>query len=105
MDERHMIAPFLHDLPAWSIALILLAHVGAGLAMGVLYFHGVWWNVGLLTGRRRPIFGIVVALWRFGILGVLLWLVSNEGAAPLLATAAGIVAARAVVVRRLGTAP
>ena len=97
-----MIAPSLHDLPAWSIAAILLAHAAGGLLVGALYFHAVWWNVGLLTRRRIPIIGIVAAIGRFLFLAALLWLVATLGAAPLLATTAGIVAGRAMVVRRLG---
>ena len=97
-----MIAPSLQALPGWNIAAILLAHAAGGLAVGMLYFHAVWWNVGLLTGRHHPIIGIVAAIGRFLFLGALLWLVASLGAAPLLATTAGIVAGRAVVVRRLG---
>lgn len=87
-----------------NIPLLALYIVG-GIAVGVLYFFSLWWNTGLFNraGRTRTL--IAAMATRFVLLGGVLTAASFEGAAPLLATAAGVLIARAAVLRRvrLGT--
>jgi F1F0 ATPase subunit 2 len=86
-------------------ALLLLAHVALGAALGWLYFRGLWWNVRRFVEGRHPALTIALGVARFLALGAVLLLTSLEGAMPLLATALGLLAARAVVLRRLRQVP
>ena len=88
-------------LPAWAMLLSLSAHLGAGIALGLLYFHGLWRNVTRLAGGGRTTTTIALMIGRFALLGGLLTLASLEGALPLLATALGVLLARPVVMRRV----
>jgi F1F0 ATPase subunit 2 len=78
----------------------VLLHLMAGIATGTLYFASLWWSAALLeqAGRMRLLIAAMVA--RFLLLGGVLTAVSFEGAMPLLATAGGVLIARAVVMRR-----
>ena len=104
MDEQAMISMLPHDLPDRNAMIMLIAHAAGGLLLGALYFHGVWWNVRLLTGGRHRMLAALAGALRFAILAALLTLVSHEGAAPLLTTAGAILVARALVMRRLRAA-
>jgi F1F0 ATPase subunit 2 len=84
--------------------LILALHVTGGIAVGALYFTSLWWNAAQFggAGRVRTLIASIAA--RFVLLGTVLTAVSFEGALPLLATAGGILIARAIVLRRLRVA-
>jgi len=95
MDERRMTAP-------WTIGL----HLAAGLGVGLWHFHTLWWSVRRLAqsipAQGIPVRGALIAiLARFAILLPILALTSLEGALPLLATAAGILAGRMLVLHRV----
>lgn len=82
----------LHLLPSLLLYLLL------GLGLGTLFFLGLWRTL------ARPLSAWLIALsslGRFAGVGLVLALVSQQGALPLLATGLGIVCARAVVMRRL----
>jgi len=89
MDEQRMTQPIL-----------LVAHFVLGGALGLLYFRGLWWNVRQLVQARGAAAAFAVGAARFLGLGAVLFLTSREGALPLLATALGVLAARAMVLRR-----
>lgn len=79
---------------------LLLLHLAGGIVAGTLYFASLWWNAGLFGqgGRVRVLIAAVAV--RFLLLGLVLTAASFEGAMPLLVTAAGVLVARAVVIRR-----
>ena len=83
--------------------LILALHLGSGAAIGALYFGSLWRNARLFeqAGRLRTLLASIAA--RFALLGGVLVAVSLEGAMPLLATALGVLLARAAVLRRVWT--
>ena len=81
--------------------LILALFLGGGAAVGALYFGSLWWTTRLFeqAGRLRTLLASMVV--RFAVLGGVLLAVSLEGAMPLLATALGVLLARAAVLRRV----
>lgn len=91
----------------WTIGL----HLAAGLGVGLWHFHALWWSVRRLAqsipaqgipAQGIPVRGALIAiLARFAILLPILALTSLEGALPLLATAAGILAGRMLVLHRV----
>jgi hypothetical protein len=90
-----MTGPF----PAWA-ALLALAHFALGVALGGAYFQSLWRNAQLLAAGVP----IRTAAWmagRFTLLACALALTSFEGAAALLATGLGVLAGRAIVLRRV----
>lgn len=80
-------------------APILMLYCLGGIAVGTLYFTSLWWNAGLFgrAGRVRTLIASMAA--RFILLGGVLTAASFEGAMPLLATAGGVLLARAAVLR------
>ncbi|WP_213739338.1 ATP synthase subunit I [Bradyrhizobium sp. dw_411] len=89
----------LNNLPNWATLLSLVAHLAAGIVVGVLYFRSLWWNARRFTTGGRVSTTIAVMIGRFVILGMILTLASLEGALPLLLMALGVVIARPVVMR------
>lgn len=73
----------------------------AGCVLGLLYFGVLWWNVRLLTSGAKPVMAALLGAVRFGGLGCVLFLACHSGVLPLLAMMLGVLAGRAVVVRRL----
>ncbi len=94
-----MTALALNNLPNWATLLSLVAHLAAGIVVGVLYFRSLWWNARRFTTGGRVSTTIAVMIGRFVILGMILTLASLEGALPLLLMALGVVIARPVVMR------
>lgn len=86
---------------AWALIPLAAAHLALGAGLGVLYFRGLWWNVRLFAGGGHAAWAIAAMAGRFALLGGALMAASLEGAMPLLTTAIGLFAARAVVVRRI----
>ena len=70
-----------------------------GVLLGVAYFRALAWNVRLYLAGRR---GAAVALHaaRLAIVACALYAAARVGAAPLLAAAGGLLAARLVATRR-----
>ncbi|MCW6512181.1 ATP synthase subunit I [Lichenifustis flavocetrariae] len=89
-----------HGWSSWFIALSLAFHCAMGLVLGGLHFGGLWWNTRLFADGGRLTLAMAAMLGRIVVLGGVLTLVSFEGAPPLLATATGVLLARAVVTRR-----
>jgi F1F0 ATPase subunit 2 len=79
----------------------LAIHLAAGIGLGLVYFQAIWWNARQFAegGRLTTTIGLMVG--RFILLGGILFLVSLEGALPLLMTALGVLIARFSVMRRV----
>ncbi len=97
-----MSLPSFPSLPPWAMVPSLAVHCALGLVLGGLHFGGLWWNTRLFAEGGPLTLAIAAMLGRIVILGGVLTLVSFEGAAPLIATAAGVLLARALVTRRIG---
>lgn len=89
-----------YALPTWAMAVSLALHLAAGTGIGILYFHGVWRTTQRLASGNGIIRTIGLTLGRFAALGGVLFVVSLEGAPPLLVTALGVLIARAIVIRQ-----
>jgi F1F0 ATPase subunit 2 len=89
------------DLTSSTIRMFpsLLAYFLFGLAVGALFFVGLWRTV---ARAPSPWLIVLSSVGRLAVLGGALLLVAREGAAPLMAAGVGILLARAVVVGRLG---
>lgn len=86
---------------ATAVPLGLAALAGAGL--GALHFGGLWWTVRRLPTSERP--GLLMAgslVLRLVLLAAGVFLVGQGRWENLAACLAGFVAARSVMVRRLG---
>jgi F1F0 ATPase subunit 2 len=74
--------------------------VAFGALLGACYFQTLWWNVHLLTsGSAWRAIGLHIL--RFGVLVASLYAVSRFGAVPLIFAAMGVLAGRALVLRRV----
>jgi F1F0 ATPase subunit 2 len=101
MDQERMSHLVFNALPGWAALLDLAIHLCAGIALGVLYFRGLWRNVKRLTGAGRLSTTIALMIGRFAAIGGLLALASLEGALPLLVMALGLLIGRSIVMRNL----
>jgi len=77
----------------------LIAVVVAGAGLGAAHFGSLWWSVVLIRGGRVGL-GVAVQSLRFIVLAAALVVIARLGAGPLIAAAAGLVAARALLLRR-----
>ena len=71
----------------------------AGVALGAAHLASLWWSV-VLMRDGRPILGFVAQVLRFCVLALALAFIARHGAAPLLAAAFGVLASRALLLRR-----
>jgi len=78
---------------------VLIAAFAAGAALGAAHFGSLWWSVVLMRDGRAAL-GVAVQALRFVALAAALALIACQGAAPLLAAALGLLAARALLMRR-----
>jgi F1F0 ATPase subunit 2 len=101
MDEGRMSIPSFDILPAWAELLGLAAHLGAGFALGIMYFRSLWWSACRFTGRGSLVATIALMISRFVLIGGVLTLASLEGALPLLTMALGVLIARFAVMNRV----
>lgn len=89
-----------------SVVVSVVLHLAAGAGVGAVHFGGLWWNARLFAAGGRMATAIAVALGRFAVVGGVLVVAARDGAPALLATALGLLIARALVMRRVwGTAP
>ncbi len=80
----------------------VLAGLAAGALLGVVHFGSLRWNVRLYAGGGAvAAFGVQIL--RFACTAAGLWALTRLGAPALLAGASGIVVARGVLLRRLGS--
>ena len=94
-----MSLPSYDALSAWAEVISLAAHFAAGIALGILYFRNLWWNVHRFAHGGRLLTIIALMIGRFVLLGALMTLASLEGALPLLMLALGVLIARSGVMR------
>jgi F1F0 ATPase subunit 2 len=95
-----MDAPTMTDLHLADLLPPVCAAFGAGILLGASYFLTLRWNVRTLALGRAPLFAIGLQLARFALLAVALVLIARGfGALPLVAATAGILTARAAVLR------
>jgi hypothetical protein len=97
MDEERMNLPPLDTLPAWAMLLGLAAHLGAGFALGILFYRSLWWSARRFAARGSLATIIALMIGRFALMGAILALASFEGALPLLTMALGMFLARFAV--------
>jgi hypothetical protein len=88
-------------VPLSSLALQLCAGGLVGAIAGYGYFTALWWNV-LLIDRGATGRALLLLAARFVALTLTLFVLVRFGALALLAGAAGLLAARRLLVRRLG---
>ena len=80
------------------MAMALIGLV-AGAALGAAHLASLWWSV-VLMRDRRPLLGFIAQALRFVILALALAWIARHGAAPLLAAAFGVLASRALLLKR-----
>jgi F1F0 ATPase subunit 2 len=102
MDEHPMTQFLFAAPPALPIPLLVALYLIAGLAVGALYFGALWWNVRRLLGEGGALAILALTLGRLALVAAALTAASFQGAAPLLAAALGVLAARRIVVRAFG---
>ncbi len=76
-----------------------VAALVAALAAGAAHFGSLWWTVVLIRDGRTGL-GVAVQTLRFVALAAALVLIARLGATALVAAAAGLLAARALLMRR-----
>lgn len=96
MDERAMI-----DLPAVPLLLILPVCLAGGLVLGFAYFRALRITADLLVRGDRPLLGLALTLSRFVLLGAGLYVAVLAGGLALLVALAGVLGARAMMLRRM----
>jgi F1F0 ATPase subunit 2 len=101
MDGARMTSLYFNGLPTSAMLLSPMAHLAAGIMLGVIYFRSLWWHARRVTEGGRVATTMAVMIGRFVILGAVLTLASLEGALPLLLTALGILIARSLVMRKI----
>lgn len=92
MTESHLAeqVPFALRACAW---------LGSGMLIGAFHLLTLRWSVRTLTLGRATLAALVVQAARFALLaGLLAGIVRHSGSLPLVLTAAGVVAARTIVV-------
>lgn len=75
--------------------------MAVGALLGLIHFGSLWWNT-TLYARGGAGAALMIQLARFAVLVLVLAGLARLGAVPLLAGAAGLIAVRHLVVRRLG---
>lgn len=75
-----------------------------GFGLGMAYFGSLWWNVQTWIGGSW-MRAATVQILRFALVAVVFFGLAKLGAASLLAGALGLIAARALVLRRFGRSP
>jgi F1F0 ATPase subunit 2 len=71
----------------------------AGTVLGAAHLASLWWSV-VLIRDGRPILGFMTQALRFVVLALALTFIARHAAAPLLAVAFGLLASRALLLKR-----
>lgn len=88
------------DFHLAALLLPACAAFGTGVLLGASYFLTLRWNVRVLALGNAPPCAIGLQLARFALLAAaLVLIVRGLGALPLIAATAGIITARAAVLR------
>jgi F1F0 ATPase subunit 2 len=86
-------------MDASAVTIAVLAAALAGAALGAAHFGSLWWSVVLMRNGRTAA-GVAVQALRFAALAAALAMMARLGAGPFLAAALGVLAARALMLRR-----
>lgn len=86
--------------------IAVAAGLAAGLLLGAVFFGGLWWTVrNGLTSARAPLWFAASYALRIALLAGGLYLVAHEHPVRALAAGAGVLFARAIIVRLGRSAP
>ncbi|WP_116131546.1 ATP synthase subunit I [Tropicimonas sp. IMCC34043] len=96
MDERTMI-----DLAALPLSVVLPVCLLGGLVLGYTYFRALRMTADLIVGQGRPLLGLALTLGRLTLLAAGFYLAVQAGAFALLAALAGVLGAKALMLRRV----
>ncbi len=94
MDERAMT-----NLFGAPYGLVLAVCIIGGLGLGLAYFRSLRTSADLLVRGGHPLLGLALAFGRLACLGAGLYLAALAGGLALLAALAGILWAKAVILR------
>jgi F1F0 ATPase subunit 2 len=86
-------------MDASAMMAMLLIGLVAGAILGAAHLATLWWSV-VLIRDGRPVLGFMTQALRFVVLALAFVIFARHGAAPLLATAFGVVASRALLLKR-----
>ena len=92
MDERKMI-----DLSTLPLHITLPVCFLGGLLLGYVYFYALRETVNLIVGHGNPALGLTLTFGRLAGLGVGLYVAALAGGFALLATLAGVLCAKALM--------
>ncbi len=95
MDERTMT-----DLAALPLLATLPTAFLAGLALGYIYFRALRQTADAIVAQGRPLFALALTLGRVALLGLGLYGAVLMGGLALLAVLAGVLCAKAVMIRQ-----
>ena len=84
-------------------AMALTFALAVGLALGALFFGGLWLTVQSSTARQSPFLFLASFLVRSAVLLSGLWWIGEDDFAMLVACGIGVLATRFVLTRRLRT--
>jgi F1F0 ATPase subunit 2 len=87
-----------------SLALQLCAGGLVGAVVGYGYFAALWWNVSLID-RGETARALLLFAARVTLLAATLFALVKFGAVALLTGAAGLLAARRLLIKRIGDGP
>jgi F1F0 ATPase subunit 2 len=87
-------------MDASAMIAALTIGLAAGAILGASHLASLWWSVVLLR-NGHPILGVTAQALRFVILAAALAIIARDGAALLVAAAVGVLATRALLLRRL----
>ena len=94
MDEYAMM-----DLTTLPLTLTLPVCFLAGLGLGTLYFHALRRTADLIVRGGRPLLGLALTFARLGMIAAGFYMAVQLGGGPLLATLAGVLIAKVLVLR------
>jgi hypothetical protein len=95
MDERAMT-----DLAALPLLATLPTAFLAGLALGYVYFRALRATADAIVAQGRPLFALALTLGRVALLGLGLYGAALVGGLALVSVLAGVLCAKAVMIRR-----
>jgi len=95
------VTELLTTLATQSFVAELALGLTVGLLLGFIHFGSLWWTVQLFAGGNAAR-ALAAQLLRFALLGAALFALAKLGAVALLASALGLLLARALLLRRFG---
>ncbi len=83
----------------------MASYAASGALIGMAYFAALAWNVRLYTGRGAGRKALLLHLLRLAVAVAAFTLCARQGAAPMLASFAGFLAIRTILVNHYALAP